>query len=126
MDTFRLCLGFFLMFLSVSCGVVLIYYGIQIARLRHEMVMVKRHGSLALLVISLEVWALLISLPFSLMADFNWSLAPEEGTSTYRIMKMIEDFIYLPPGYFAIILSFLRLWLMFFDIQLASSQSKLV
>ena len=123
METTRLSIGFALIAVSLFCGCVLGYYGIQFYRLRYEMVMIKRYGDIVVILILLAMFALLIGFPFSIFTNFSWSFAPAEGTRKYLIMEVINDLLWNPSMFFSLFLGMLRLWLLFYDIEFSSSIS---
>ena len=123
MDTTRLSIGFALIALSLFCGCVLGYYGIQFYRLRYEMVMIKRYCDIVVILILLAMFALFIGFPFTIFVDFSWSLAPEEGSKKYLIMGIVNDWLWNPSMFFSLFLGMLRLWLLFYDIEFSSSMS---
>ena len=122
-ESLRIILGFLLIGLSLSCGIVIGHYGAECYRMRDEMSMVKRHGNIVLLMIPLAMFNLIIGYPFSIFTNFEWPLAPIRGSETRMVMEIINDFLWNPPGYTFMLLTITRLWLMFYEIQFSNSVS---
>lgn len=124
-DILKAVVAILLIIISVTMGTILGYYGLQFRQLRTEMVMVKRHGHLVLIMIPLAMVSLFLGLPLSISTEMLPWVPEDPVTTGDYILEIFDDLLMTPLGYFMSFFAIERLWLCYYDIQFSSSQENL-
>eukprot|EP01084_Bolivina_argentea_P157103 273778_1 len=121
MNVTVIVLGILLLVSSCSCGFILIYYWSKFNQWKNDMVFRKRRGNIVKIYTFCSIVILLVGQPLTILLHFNWKLITKSESAPYMVLEVLNDLLYSPFYYFGTGFSLLRYWLIYFDIQFASS-----
>ena len=112
-------------FVSLMCGIFLIYYLRKFYALRHIMIVIKRRGNLVIVNSICAIILFLIGYPLIFYLYWEMDISPDQDTIIFFIGDILNDLIFTPTYLIGLTTTLLRYWLIYYDIQYSESCSNL-
>ena len=114
-------LGILTLFMSLTLGITLIYYGHQFYKRREEMILIKRHANAVLMYTFCAIICLLFGHPLVLYTHWVWDITPNPGSTSFIIADLFNDWLYIPFYFIGCSLTIYRCWMLYYDVNFTNS-----
>ena len=120
--------GLFVIIMGWIFAAFLVYSGIKFRQRKDDVLFTKRRGDLVIKIVCLQVIGLAIGNPILLYLHWPlWipSIAPNRDTVAFFVVDLLNDLTYTMPLWMGAWITFLRYWMIYYDIQLSNSCTNL-
>ena len=118
--TASVLVGLTLFVLSWIFASLLAYFLHKFYKIKDEIVIIKRRGNIVIKYTICAMIVFLISTPYQLIVSWDWSIGTQTHPILHTIALLFDDLVFI-PYYVAALLSLLRYWLIYYDIQFSKS-----
>eukprot|EP01084_Bolivina_argentea_P026612 49500_1 len=100
---------------------VLVYYGHKFWTFRNEMLIIKRGGTIVIIIIICSIISLSVGYPFTIILYWPWNFTFNLNRKLFITFDILNDLLITPSLYTSVYLIALRYWLIYFDMQLLNA-----